>query len=78
LGAVVVALVIWQVAQGVFVKSFSMLGVDVSFQNPNADSTNDGNKVYQSDVSDSAVKIIGRDNFVKQTRGTGNSATIGR
>jgi len=31
LGAVVVALVIWQVAQGVFVKSFSMLGVDVSF-----------------------------------------------
>ncbi|MEO8714376.1 MAG: hypothetical protein ABI369_05130 [Acetobacteraceae bacterium] len=78
MAALVFAIVAWQVAQGVFVKSVSVPGAgEVSFFPPRgADNPNSANTIEQGGGSGNKAAIHGDHNTVRQS-GTGNTATIG-
>ncbi|MEO9189535.1 MAG: hypothetical protein ABI224_05950 [Acetobacteraceae bacterium] len=77
-GLAVLAIVVWQVAQGVFVKSVSVPGGgDISFFPPrDASNPNSANTIEQDGGSGNKAAIHGDHNSVHQS-GTGNSAVIG-
>jgi hypothetical protein len=73
IGVIVAAVVLWQVAQGAFVKSVGVPGAgEISFFPKYAD---DSNSIRQLG-SDNRAAIRGRSNIVHQD-GYGNTATIG-
>ena len=74
-GAIVLVIVVWQVAQGVFVKSVSVPGGgSVAFYPKQQNEPDSGNVVRQGGTQNKS-EVHGRDNTVDQN-GEGNQSTI--
>jgi hypothetical protein len=74
-GGVLVAVVIWQVAHGVYVKSVSVPGAGAVAFYPKNQNEPDAANVVQQSGSQNEASVHGRHNTVQQ-QGLGNKTTV--